>query len=807
MKVSLNWIKKYIDLPEDLTPEQITYDMTLRTVEVESTENTADKFHDIVVGKILEIKDHPNADALRICIVDIGENEPVQIVCGGSNLYVGEHVVVCKPGAEVIWHGEGEPVVIKETKMRGEDSYGMICGASEVFLEKLFPAEDEHIIVDLDGIECTPGQNIADVLGLNDTIIEIDNKSLTNRPDLWGHYGIARELAGIYNLKLKELPVFELDKNLPKYDVEIKEPEKCRRFTATEIENLSVKESPMWMKIALSDCGMRPINAIVDITNYVMLAVGQPSHAYDRTHVVGNKIVVRNAHKDEELLLLDQNAIVLTEDDLVVCDAENAMNLAGIKGGVKDSVLPDTTGIILEIANFSAQTVRKTGTRFNEKTDAAMRYEKNLDTQRVDEGLNMCLNLFKEIYPECNIVSFMDNYPVKTEQEHIDVTQEFLDVRLGKVLSQETIETVLKGVGYEVTFDNGTYHVTAPSWRSTGDVSIKDDVLGDIARLLSFESFEEQPLTIKYDIAVNQPKVLLERRLREYLAFRCGFNEIFTYPWIDDKFIAAAKIDTDKAVKLATPPSTELAYLRTSLVPGILESVSKNLRYFDEFRIFEVAQAFEKGEYHESSEDETLPIHNKYLTGGIVGKDAKTIFYQAKGVIEKMAGYCHMEPLTFVQDEKPSWADKNAYLNIMANDEVVGVLGLVSISTMNEAKIKRTNVAIFEINVDKLVPFKSRTNEFKHLPLYPLVEKDLSILVDKDVKWQQIHDAIIKKVKELEFMEEYQGEQVPEGKKSIMLRVKLGNDDSTMTSEQIDKEMDSIIRALNARCGAELREE
>ncbi|MBR2990145.1 MAG: phenylalanine--tRNA ligase subunit beta [Solobacterium sp.] len=807
MKVSLNWLKQYVDLPADLTPAQIAYDMTLRTVEVESTENTGDKFHDIIAAEVLEVKDHPNADALRICIVDIGEEKPVQIVCGGSNLYPGEHVVVCKPGAEVYWHGESELVKIKETKMRGEYSYGMICGADEVFLTDLFPESREHIIVDLKDIPCTPGQNIADVLGLNDTIIEIDNKSLTNRPDLWGHYGIARELAGIYGCELKPLPKIELDPDLPAYDVEIKEPGKCRRFTATEIENLYVKESPMWMKTLITNCGMRPINAIVDITNYVMMAVGQPSHAYDRTHVDGRKIVVRNAYKDEKLVLLDQNELDLTEDDLVVCDAYGPMNLAGIKGGIKDSVLPDTTGIILEIANFTAQTVRKTGARFNEKTDAAMRYEKNLDTQRVDDGLALSLQLFRELYPECRIVAHADDYPVVTQQEHIDVAQEFLDVRLGKALGRETIEGVLKGVGYEVEFENGIYHVTVPVWRSTGDVSIKDDVLGDIARLLSFESFEEQPLTVKFENSVIQRDVTLERRLREYLAYRCGFNEIFTYPWVDDKYIRAAKVDMEKSVRLATPPSEELAVLRSSLVPGMLESIVKNLRYFTSFRMFEVAQAFEKGVYHESTETETLPVHRKYMTGCIVGKDARQIFYQMKGVLETMASYCHMEEMIMVQEVQPAWADRNAWLNLKVGNACVGSFGLLSVSTMNDAKIKRTNAAVFEINVDLLKPFASRTNVFEHLPLYPLVEKDLSVIVDETVTWKQIQEAIGGKVKELEFKEEYRGNQVPEGKKSIMLRVKIGNDDSTMTSEQIDKKMETILKTLHKRVGAELRTE
>ena len=344
-------------------------------------------------------------------------------------------------------------------------------------------------------------------------------------------------------------------------------------------------------------------------------------------------------------------------------------------------------------------------------------------------------------------------------------------------------------------------------WRSTGDVSIKDDVMGDIARILSFESFEAKPLPVKFEHAVIQNKATLERNIREYLAYRCGFNEIFTYPWIDDKYIKAAGIDISKSVKLATPPAPELAILRSSLVPGALETISKNLRYFDSFKIFEVAQVFVDGEYHETSEEETLPIHKKLVTGAIVGKDAKELFFEAKGVIEEMSSYNHMEGITFTVGEKPSWADKNAYLNIMLNGEEIGALGLLNAYAMSEVKIKRCNVAIFEIDFDKLVPFDSRTNEFTHLPQFPLVEKDLSIIVDEKVSWEDISKVIKSKVRELEFMEEYRGDQIPEGKKSIMLRVKLGNDDSTMTSEEINKKMHSIVGTLSHVCGAELREE
>lgn len=805
MKVSLNWIKKYVDLPKDITNEQIMRDLTIRTVEVEDMVNTGDKFKDIVVGKIIEVNPHPDADLLKVCLVDIGEGDYKQIVCGGENLYPNELVVISKPGAMVYWHGEGDLVEIKETKMRGVSSYGMICGATEVYLSELFPPKNEKEIVDLTGLDVKPGENISDALNLGDTILEIDNKSLSNRPDLWGHYGIARELSVIYNVPLKELEINKPD-GLPEYKVSIEEKDKCKRYAAVKIEGVNTKESPSWMKTLITNAGMRPINAIVDITNYVMMAVGQPTHAFDSTHVEGKKIIVRNARENEKLLLLDNNELDLTTDDLVICDESSPLALAGIRGGKKDSILPETTSVVLEVANFSAGTIRKTGKRFAEKTDASIRYEKGIDTQRVDLGISLALKLFKEIFPDSKVVAFKDEYLEATPNNVIDVTKKFLDDRLGKAISNEEITRILTGLGYEVSFDNETYHVVVPTFRSTGDVTLKDDVMGDIARLLGYDSFEKKPLTINFEHAVLQNDVLLERRLKEYLSYRCGFNEIITYPWIDEKYIDAAGLDKSKMVMLATPPSPEQAYLRASLVPGLLEAISKNLRYFDEFRIYEMTEVFEKGEYHESSEDETLPIHKNYLSGAIVKKDAKSAFYEIKGVIESMSSYVHMESLSFRPCESSSYLDKNAKLDIYLGDTLVGSLGLLSVKTMADSKIKRTNVGIFEINVSKLIPYPSRTNEFKHLPEIPLVEKDLSVLVDEDVSWEKISKMIRNKVSEYSFVEEYRGEQVPTGKKSVTFKVKLGDGKSTLTSDDINHKLEEITITLNRTCGATIRE-
>ena len=802
----MKFLERYVDMPADLTYDQIAYDLTMRTVEVEEVVDAAAKFHDIVVGEIKEVKAHPNADALKICMTDVGEGEIKQIVCGGSNLAAGHKVCVSKPGAEVVWHGEGEPVLIKESKLRGESSYGMICSPLEVYLGDIISNEDERWIVDFTelGIDCEVGQSVAEVMGLDDVILVVDNKSLSNRPDLWGHYGIARELAAIYKLPFKAAPS-DLPEGLPEYKVTIEAPEQCPRYTATLIENVYVTESPAWMKNLITNAGMRPINAIVDITNYCMLAVGQPMHAFDSTHVEGEEIVVRNARKGEVIELLDEKDLDLNEDDLVICDVREPMCLAGIKGGRKDSILPETTSVLLEVANFSAPGIRKTERRFDEKTDSSLRYDKGIDTQRVDLGVDLALKLFKEIYPNCRFTAFGDSYPIRTENAVIDITQDFLDRRLGEVLPQAEIEDILTRLGYEVSFDGETYHCITPTWRSTGDVSIHDDILGDIARLIGYEYFKKQPLPVNFDSCVNQKDMDLARRIREYLAYRCGMNEIFTYPWIDEKYINAAKIDTSKSVRLATPPAPELGILRSSLIPGMLESIEKNHRYFDEFSMFEAAQVFEKGGYSPSTAEEILPVHRNYITGVFAGKDAKELFYKVKGVIESMNGWCHFEPLAFEQKEKPCWADEKVWLNVTSGGETVGSIGLLAVSALADSGIKLISAAAFELDFDMIRPYPSRTNEFKHLPLYPLVEQDLSILVDESVKWSQIEEAIGKMVKELSFVEEYRGKQIPAGKKSIMLSYKIGNDDSTMTSKQIEKKMMAIVGVLKKRVGAELR--
>lgn len=400
MKLSLNWIKKYADLPADLTMAKLSYDLTMSTVEVEDAVSLADNLAGLVVGRILTVEPHPDADKLRVCTVDVGDPAPSTIVCGGVNLAPAQLVAVAKPGAWVKWHGEGDPVEIKPAKLRGVMSFGMICASGEIGLAELFPTTRHSEIMDLSDFEVKPGTPLAEALGLDDIILEIDNKSMTNRPDLWGHYGMARELAAIYKCPLKPIEAAEFTGMTEELKVEIKDTERCARYAGLVIENIKNVPSPFELKSLIWRVGMRPINLPVDITNYVMLATGQPTHGFDRKHIAGG-IYVRRAYEGEKLQLLDGETLDLTTEDLVIADEKSPVGLAGVMGGKLDSILDDTTELILEVANFEALGIRRTSQRFDVRTEASARYEKSLDPQRVDDAVAIAVEAFKNISPRC----------------------------------------------------------------------------------------------------------------------------------------------------------------------------------------------------------------------------------------------------------------------------------------------------------------------------------------------------------------------------------------------------------------------
>lgn len=811
MKVSLNWIRDYVQLPADADLKKLAYDLTMSTVEVEDATDLGASFHDMVVGVINTIEQHPNADKLKVCKTDIG-GRVEDIVCGGSNLREGMKVAVALPGAMCKWHGEGDLVEIKKSKLRGVDSYGMICGAVEIGLADLFPTKEEAHILDLSDFDAPAGTPLADALDLNDIILEIDNKSMTNRPDLWGHYGIAREIAALYDLPMTQFPHFDRNvENTSGFHVTVEDAERCPRMTGTQIENVCVKPAPYWMQVRIWKTGMRPINALVDITNYVMLATGQPSHAYDSDHIAGH-IIVRRAKAGETLTLLNGKELPLSTDDLTIADDAGIVGLAGVMGGAKDSILPTTSKVILEIANFQAAGIRRTALRYDNRTEASARYEKAIDPERCDQALDLSMQLFSDLYPEMKVTGLVDEYPRHLKQAEIDVPLSWLERRLGKRLSPDEIKHKMELLGYSITFNGDNMHVVVPTWRSTGDVSIQADIMEEVARMYGYENFEAEPITTTFDGAINQLDKDLERRIKEYLAIRCGMQEIFTYPWMEESYVNAVLQSTEGILSLSTPPSPAERFVRSSLLPNLCKAVVKNERYFDEFSIFETAQVFRDENYTSPYDPrEKLPSQRKNVAGAFAttDKDITALFRKAKGVVEMMARYVHMEKLTFRQTEKPVWADNVVWLNIYRGDEKVGDLALLAKKVSMACGIKNMNVMLFQLDQDSLVPLKSRTNTFTHLAEYPMTDYDISLLVDGSVQWKDVAQTVRGIKSELlhgaAFVDEYRGKQVPAGKKSLTLRLAIGSKDKTLTSAEIEEVASGVLNKIAKRFGAELR--
>lgn len=815
MKLSLNWIKKYVDLPKDLTVTQLAHDLTMKTVEVEEVINLSENYNDILIGKILSVEDHSNADSLKVCKVDVGRDKIYQIVCGGTNLYVDEIVIVALPGSKVRWHGEGELVTLEETKLRGEISQGMICAANELGLGDVF-VEDEALITDLTEYNFEVGMNVADALGLNDYIIDIDNKSLTNRPDLWSHYGIAREIAAIYNLELKSVEdkafVDFLNFDVKaKYNLEIKDKDLCKRFVSIVVDNVSDKESPLELKMLLHNIGEKPINLLVDISNYLMFSLGQPMHFYDYDKIKEG-IIIRRAFEGEKFITLDDEELELNTNNLVIADHEKVLGLAGVIGGKNDSITKDTKKIVIEMANFDALNVRETSQEYDIRTNASMRFEKNIDPTRIDTCFNLLFTTLRKYFPSLEIIEYNDQKSISDgemyKKEIIDISQSFLDTRLGKRIRKDTILSNLEKLGFKVEvieLDNDRiYKVEVPYWRATGDIAIKDDILEEVGRMYGYERFETITPKVLLNNAIIQKDKLTNRKIQEYLSFSCGLSEIQLYPFVHEKYIDAIGINKEKLLTLADPPSPETKYIRTSLIPGILSAVETNLKNFDNFGIYEVGRIFLKNKMEEEYK-EHLPIQTQRLAGAVVGKDANEIFFKVKGIISNMARNVQISELELVKLEEVDFLEKNAYLNIVNNNQVIGYLGLLSKKTMVKAGIKNANVCVFDINLNELKINKARENKFIQLPQHPLVKIDLNVLIDNKVSWAEIEEIVLKTADHIEFVEEYKGEQVPEGKKSIMFHLVYDGKDRTLKDKDIKARTSKIIEDLKT-LGAQIRE-
>lgn len=828
MNISLNLLKKYVDL-SDIPVDDIKDALMEHVFEIDDVINKRKDFENIIVGKIEKLEKHPNADKLTVCYVrvkeqkniiekifnkekDLDNNSVLQIVCGGKNLKEGMHVVVALAGAFVKWHGEGELVAIENTELRGIKSYGMICASSEIGLTDVFEAKDEFEIIDLDKFKnnipnsLKIGENVADLLGYNDVIIEIDNKVITHRPDLWGHYGIARELSAIFN---KELKPIEINKGLgvghsTQLKVYMEAPDLCKTYNAVKISGINITESPKWLKDSIISLGLKPINNIVDLGNYVMFEVGQPLHCFDSNKIT-NKIFVRLGKIGEELQSLDGTKLNIDENTLVIADSLRPIAIAGVVGSLDSSVRDTTNSIVLEAANFDHITVRKTMQKFGFRTDAGARYEKQLDPELALFGMKRFLTLLKDICPRISIelpLSF-DNFD--TEEKQIFIDFDFIRSRVGIEIDDEYISNILIRLGFGVKkIDEKTICINIPSFRKK-DISIKEDIVEEISRMYGYNNIESVPIKAFLSKPVENSLRFFERKTKDFMVSN-GFSEVLNYSFVSSGNIKDFDIDEKRVVKLLNSLTVDQDILRTTLLINILNNVKNNLRFKNDFKIFEIGRIFDNLE--ESEKYDGLPNQDYNFSGAITNLN-EDLFFELRSVIDNFLKLFKFNFEYKIEDRKniPYYCHFGRYASIFINGEIVGYVSEFNPDILLKNKIKQ-KVAIFEINFEKIFGLFKNEIIYKPISKFQKSEIDLSIVVDKKVIWKDLRNAIVKvsnTIESVKLFDIYTGDKIDENKKSLAFRMIFSNSTRNLNQDEIDSLWKEVYDKLNKEFGAEIR--
>lgn len=823
MQLSLNWLKDFVDIPKNIAPADLAAALTMHTVEVEGVKNQAEKFNNVVVGKILEIKKHPNADRLRLARVDVGPStssgrgEILNIVCGAPNIEVGQLVPVALIGA-ILPNG----LEIKEAEVRGEKSFGMMCAPDELGL-----GDNHDGIIILDK-KAKIGQSLANYLELKDIILEVDNKSLSNRPDLWSHYGMAREISAFLGSRMKN----EFKTNLANFiksnkidkksEVELKckveDFDLCPRYMAIAMDGIKIENSPKWMEERLIAAGVRPINNIVDITNYVLLELGQPMHAFDASRIKGESransanIVVRAAKNGETMETLDEEKRKLDKNDVVITDGKKPVALGGVMGGANSEISSETKSIIIESANFNPVAIRKTSTKLGLRTESSARFEKGLDPNLSETALIRAVELVKKLCPKAKVVSdLIDEKKFKLNQGPIELDLDWLEKKIGENIGEKKVIGILESLGFVVkTQKNAFLQIIVPTWRSTGDISIKEDIAEEIIRIYGYGNLKSSMPKIE----MGQPEIneerIFERKLKRILAGAPALIEVYNYSFVGEEALKKLNINPDSHVKLANPIAALEALLRQSLAPHLFNNIKDNQANFSRIAIFETGFVFFSFD-GDILKDETgktfLPYQEKrlaiaYSEGGV------DVFRKAKGIADYLLSSLGLEAVYVKCGIKPGWAEENVCADIIVGGKNIGTAAKLSSSSANKINIKKP-VALAEINFKELFNFyrAAGIKKYKAMEKYPPVIRDLSFVVEANIMYNDIRHEIIsfsQTIKEVELFDVYEGGKLGANKKSLAFHI-VYQADRTLTSEEVDKLQKGLIKNLEKKFGAKIR--
>ena len=789
MLVSYNWLKQYTNVEDNANA--LAEKITRGGIEVEGVEYLAEEISNVVVGYVVSKEKHPDAEKLNVCQVNVGEEENLQIVCGAPNVDAGQYVIVAKVGAKL------PGVKIKKAKLRGVESQGMICSLAELGLSKSVVPKNYQEGIYVFETEQELGSDVVEVLGLNDYILDL---SITpNRADALSMRGLTYELGALYNNKVNFNDV-KKEENYEATSLQVAiESDSCRNYVGQVVRNVEVKSSPLWLQTRLMNSGIRPINNIVDITNYVLLEFGQPMHAFDKD-LVGDKIVVRDAKEGEVLETLDGEERKLQTTDLVITDGTRAIALGGVMGGKNTEVSEETKNIILESAYFNPTSVRRTSAAHGLRSDSSARFEKGIDPNMQKAALARAVELILELCPNAVVESSV-GVVNKEEEKVVEITTSYINNYLGITLSTEEIVSILEGLSFTVEVTGENLVVKVPTRRP--DISIKQDLVEEVIRIYGYDNLAST--LPKFSKTTRGGLTYSQRMVRDLRAVYAslGFNDTINYSLVSEEEATEYTLEDHHKVRLLMPMTETHSTLRQSLVPGLLNTVQYNVaRKQKDLKLLEIGRVF-----FGSGDDNIQPKETLYLSAALTGEERATKwlkesssldFFAAKGYLEVVFERLGLDEKVTYRKSTLEGMHPGRFAEVYLGEKRIGFIGEVHPRVADKLGLNTTYV--FEINLDEVISESKVKPKYEEVTKYPEITRDIAMLVDVKDEYQNIYNVIesvnSKLITKVELFDLYVGAELLVGKKSLALTITYSDKQKTLTDEEVTAVHDKVLSAL-----------
>jgi len=799
MLISLNWLKQYIDL-DGIEINEMENALTMIGQEVEKIDIVGGNLDKVVVAHLEEVKKHPNADSLTLCKVNNGK-EILQIVCGATNHKTGDKVALAQVGARL-----KEDFTIKKGKIRGEESNGMLCSEDELGIGS-----------DKDGIIILPedapvGVPFKDYLGINDTVFELE--ITPNRPDCLSHIGIARELSAYYGKELK-YPETEIkneieEKTSDNVKVTIEDSNLSRRYVTRILKNVTVKESPKWLKERIEAVGLRSINNIVDVSNFILMEMNHPNHVFDLDKIEGNEIKVKSAVKGDKLVTLDEQERELEDGDIVICDSKKILALGGVMGGLDSEVTDNTKNILLEVAQFNPQNIRKTSRRLTLSSDSSYRFERGIDVEDSIKVINRLANLIQEVAGGEILNGYVDVYPVPHENKVAELNFERLNRFVGKVIPREKVIEILRNLEIDVKDNGETLTLTAPSYR--GDLELEQDYFEEVIRMYGFDNIEN----ILPRVDINKNSTLDTTKLTDRVKTICasvGLKEVINYSFIPKDALQKLKftgVSEDKLIDISNPITEDFVTMRPTLLYSLIKNAKDNMnRNVSNIRFFEVSRTFEKAE----------ELAKEDIKVGIIlaGENDKTLwnpkpvhydFYDLKGIVEEIFSKLKFQSFSIKRSVQTEFHPGRS-ADVFVGKEYIGSFGEIHPDVLENFGLNKKTVLVAEFNIELIKKYINKPFVYQGIVKYPAVPRDLALVMNENILVGDVLktiEKIDKKVEKVELFDIYQGIGVEPGKKSVAISILLRDDSKTLEEKEINDIIDKILAKMKKDYMAELRQ-